>query len=96
MVKHALKTLGEDGANVSGGQRQRIALARTLLGDADLILLDEITSALDAKSQERVFNTLRIYANNRFVLCVSHRVDSYVYFDEKFELSERSIMHMAK
>lgn len=65
--------LGEDGAGLSAGQRRRIALARVLLGDARLVLLDEPTADLDADSEEAVLAAVTALAASRTVLVVSHR-----------------------
>jgi ATP-binding cassette subfamily C protein CydD len=66
--------LGERGAGLSGGQAQRIALARALLRDAPLLLLDEPTANLDAISQQRVLDALAPRVRGRTVLLVAHRL----------------------
>ncbi len=66
--------LGERGAGLSGGQVQRLALARALLRDAPLLLLDEPTASLDAEAQQQVLDALRIAVRGRTVLMVSHRL----------------------
>ena len=65
--------LGERGAGLSGGQIQRLALARAFLKDAPVVLLDEPTAHLDARSQEQIHTTLRRLARGRTVLLVAHR-----------------------
>ena len=66
--------LGERGAGLSGGQVQRLALARALLRDAPLLLLDEPTASLDADSQQQVLDALRGAVRGRTVLMVTHRL----------------------
>jgi ATP-binding cassette subfamily C protein CydD len=66
--------LGERGAGLSGGQAQRIALARALLRDAPLLLLDEPTANLDSISQQRVLDALAQRVRGRTVLLVAHRL----------------------
>ena len=66
--------LGERGAGLSGGQLQRLALARALLRDAPLLLLDEPTASLDAEAQQQVLDALRAAVRGRTVLMVSHRL----------------------
>jgi len=67
-------TLGERGAGLSAGQRRRVALARALLVRRPVLLLDEPTAGLDAKTEQRVLATLREVADSgRAVLVVSHR-----------------------
>ncbi len=72
-LPNGLDTLiGEHGLGVSEGQAQRIAVARALLSDAPLLLLDECTSALDAATEERLLNNLRCL-QDKAVLLISHK-----------------------
>ena len=68
-------TLLQEGAtNLSGGQRQRLALARALLIDPAVLILDEATSALDAESEAIINANLVRIAQDRTIICVSHRL----------------------
>ena len=64
--------VGEHGYGVSEGQAQRIAIARALLNDAPILLLDECTSALDSETEERLLHNLRSLTD-KTVLIVSHK-----------------------
>ena len=66
--------IGEDGLRLSGGQRQRLAIARALLRDAPLLVLDEPTSHLDERSERAVLDVLRRATSRATVLVVSHRM----------------------
>ena len=65
--------VGERGLTLSGGQRQRIALARALLGDPEILLLDDATSAVDAKVEQAIHAALRTIMHDRTTLLVAHR-----------------------
>jgi ATP-binding cassette subfamily B protein len=66
-------TVGERGLTLSGGQRQRVALARAILADPKILVLDDATSAIDAKVEEAVHDGLRGVLANRTTLLVAHR-----------------------
>jgi ATP-binding cassette subfamily C protein CydD len=66
--------VGDDGIRLSGGQRQRIAIARAILADARLVVLDEATSQLDRSSEAVIRDTARRLAQDRAVVVVSHRL----------------------
>lgn len=62
----------DDGKGLSGGQKQRIAIARALIKNAPVLLLDEITSALDRETEEKIFDTIREISKTKTVLLVTH------------------------
>jgi ABC-type bacteriocin/lantibiotic exporter with double-glycine peptidase domain len=64
--------LTDDGRNLSGGQRQRLALARALVKDAPILLLDEITSALDQVTKGQILETVKELGRTKAVLAVTH------------------------
>ncbi|MFJ3623081.1 ABC transporter ATP-binding protein/permease [Streptomyces iakyrus] len=66
--------LGERGATLSGGQRQRLALARALLADAPVLVLDEATSSVDERREADIVRELASAASGRTVLVVAHRL----------------------
>ena len=65
--------LGRGGTLVSGGQKQRIAIARALAGRPEVLLLDDCTSSLDARNEDRLWSGVRAHCPGVTVFCVSHR-----------------------
>lgn len=66
--------LQERGSNLSGGQRQRISIARTLIMDPQILILDEPTASIDAKTDEAIQKALAILCKNRTVFIIAHRL----------------------
>ncbi|HET6623439.1 MAG TPA: ABC transporter ATP-binding protein, partial [Gaiellaceae bacterium] len=82
--------VGEDGTELSGGQRQRLVLARALLSDAPVLLLDEPTAHLDAETAEAVVADALESASGRSVLLVTHRPEGLDLVDEVVTLGAGS------
>jgi len=70
--------VGEAGSTLSGGEKQRISIARALLKDAPIVLLDEATAALDAQNEAAVQQALTALAVDRTVIVVAHRLPTVV------------------
>jgi subfamily B ATP-binding cassette protein MsbA len=80
--------VGERGATLSGGQRQRIGIARAVLRDAPILILDEPTAALDTESEKLVIEALRQLMKGRTVLTVAHRLSTIRHADRILVLKD--------
>lgn len=76
----------DDGKSLSGGQRQRIAISRALVKNATILLLDEITSALDSKNEERIFETIDNLKKDKAILLITHKRDIAKYADRVYHI----------
>jgi ATP-binding cassette, subfamily B, bacterial len=68
--------VGERGYTLSGGQRQRIAIARALLVNPPILILDDATSAIDVKVEQRIHSSLRVLMEGRTTLIIAHRLST--------------------
>jgi ATP-binding cassette subfamily B protein len=68
--------VGERGITLSGGQRQRLAIARALLRDADILLLDDSLSAVDSGTERRILDAMRMRRGMRPTIVVAHRLST--------------------
>jgi ATP-binding cassette, subfamily B, multidrug efflux pump len=69
--------LGERGVTLSGGQRQRTAMARAIIRDPKILILDDSLSAVDTQTEARILNSLEQVAKNRTTLIIAHRVSAF-------------------
>ena len=69
---------------MSGGQKQRLAIARALLKNPKLLLLDQATSALDRRNQRLIQNTLNHVAEDKMTITIAHRVKTIMNSDQIF------------
>jgi ATP-binding cassette subfamily B protein len=86
-----LRVVREQGKDLSGGQRQRIAIARAILRDAPILILDEPTAALDVESEAEVMRALDHLIVGRTVIVISHRLSTLGNVDEIVVLKEGQI-----
>lgn len=84
--------VGERGVKLSGGERQRIAIARTILKNPKITLLDEATAALDTETEERIQQALKTLAVDRTLLIIAHRLSTIVEADQILVLSGGTVI----
>tara|TARA_B100001057_G_scaffold500631_1_gene616758 strand:+ start:920 stop:2662 length:1743 start_codon:yes stop_codon:yes gene_type:complete len=85
--------IGENGIRLSGGQKQRLSIARAILKESPIILLDEATSSLDADSEEIVQNAITNLTKNKTTLVIAHRLSTIHNADKIFVLKEGKIIN---
>ena len=85
--------IGENGIRLSGGQKQRISIARAILKESPIILLDEATSSLDAESEEVVQNAINNLTKNKTTLVIAHRLSTIHNADKIFVMKDGSIIN---
>ena len=78
-------------STLSGGQKQRIAIARMLLANSPVLVLDEVTSALDPTTECRLFKTLMEVTKGRTVIAATHRLEQAKHFDQILVISHGQI-----
>jgi ATP-binding cassette subfamily B protein len=83
--------VGEHGLQLSGGQRQRIAVARALIKDAHIILLDEATASLDSESERQVQQAIEHLCQDRTTLVIAHRLHTVTHADRIFVVEDGGI-----
>ncbi|WP_313563713.1 ABC transporter ATP-binding protein, partial [Ruminiclostridium cellobioparum] len=84
--------IGERGVGLSGGQRQRIALARAILKDPSILILDDTTSSVDMETEFEIHKTLRSFYNNKTTFIIAHRIASVKNADKIIVLNGGTII----
>lgn len=84
--------IGERGVMLSGGQKQRISIARALMKDAPILILDDCLSAVDAKTEKQIIGNLKEFLNGKTSIMITHRIFSLLDFDKIIVLEEGQII----
>tara|TARA_A100001011_G_scaffold374379_1_gene434800 strand:- start:134 stop:1009 length:876 start_codon:yes stop_codon:yes gene_type:complete len=85
--------IGENGVRLSGGQKQRISIARAILKESPIILLDEATSSLDTESEQIVQNAINNLTKNKTTLVIAHRLSTIHNADKIFVMKDGKILN---
>ncbi|MFC7076754.1 ABC transporter ATP-binding protein [Haloarcula halophila] len=88
--------LGDDGVRLSGGQRQRVALARSLLKDGDVLVLDEATSDLDSTIEGRVHRAIENRDRDYAMIAIAHRLSTVINADRIYTLEDGHITEVGQ
>ncbi len=88
--------IGERGVKLSGGQRQRISIARALLADPKIIILDEATSNLDTESESYIQKSLNVLMQNRTTFVIAHRLSTIQKADQILVVEQGTIVERGK
>ncbi|HTM91328.1 MAG TPA: ABC transporter ATP-binding protein [Flavisolibacter sp.] len=84
--------IGERGVMLSGGQKQRISIARALMKDAPILILDDCLSAVDAKTEKQIIANLKEYLQGKTSIMITHRIFSLLNFDKIIVMEEGKII----
>ena len=84
--------IGENGSKLSGGERQRISIARALLKDAPIVLLDEATASLDVENETKVQSALSRLLAGKTVIVIAHRMRTVMGADHVVVLKEGRVV----
>ena len=84
--------IGEGGGKLSGGQRQRLALARAILTDPEIIILDEATSQVDSESEQVIYQVLAEFLADRTAIMITHRMASLQLADRIIVMDQGEII----
>jgi ATP-binding cassette subfamily B protein len=88
--------VGEGGCSLSGGERQRIALARAILKDAPIIILDEATASLDPENERKIQEAFAELTRNKTVIMIAHRLSTVRHADQILVLEKGKIVQRGK
>ncbi len=83
--------VGENGLAISGGQRQRIGIARALYIDPQILILDEITSALDINTEEKIISELNALKGKKTILIITHRASTTKFCDAIYKIENKKL-----
>jgi len=90
------RVIEENGVNLSGGQRQRIILARALLKQSKIILIDEGLNEIDINLERKILKNIFKFYSNKTIIIVSHRLNNMDLFDKVIKLENKKVVELSK
>ena len=84
--------IGEGGHKLSGGQRQRLSIARAVLKDAPILVLDEATSSVDNETEEALQKSLEVISKDRTTIVIAHRLSTIRHSDSIIVLDDGKVI----
>ena len=95
-LPQGLKTMvGENGVTLSGGEKQKIAIARTLFRESEILIFDEVTSAMDLESEKNFIEEINKVYVDKTIIIVSHRLSALKYCKKIFNMDNNQYMQKA-
>ena len=88
--------IGEGGASLSGGERQRISIARAIIKDAPIIILDEATANVDPENEEALMQAIQALTRDKTIIMIAHRLKTVEHADQILVLDEGRIVEQGK
>ena len=84
--------IGENGVRLAGGEKQRLSIARAMLKDSPIILLDEATSSLDSETESKIQNAINMLTINRTTIVIAHRLSTVLKADKIYVVDAGKII----
>lgn len=88
--------VGEEGKSLSGGQRQAVAIARAMIRDPDILILDEAASNLDSQIEQKIYEYIKTDWKEKTLIIITHRVTSLDLTDKIYEVRDKNVFETSK
>ena len=88
--------IGENGVRLSGGEKQRLSIARAMIKKSPIILLDEATSSLDAETESKIQDALKILTKDRTTIVIAHRLSTILNSDQIYIINDGNVVANGK
>ena len=88
--------IGENGTRLSGGEKQRLSIARAMMKQSSIILLDEATSSLDAETESKIQEALKVLTKNKTTIVIAHRLSTVLNSDNIYVIDSGKIIDSGK